>query len=113
MKKTIDLFCDIVDNYGDIGVVYRLGKELYNRNYKVRIFVNKLNEVSKIIKGFNSSLPYQVHNGIEFFDFNNFLVKVALNSKIVLSASFYLKLLNHFILVFVFYFQKFIKIFKK
>ena len=72
MKKTIDLFCDIVDNYGDIGVVYRLGKELYNRNYKVRIFVNKLNEVSKIIKGFNSSLPYQVHNGIEFFDFNNF-----------------------------------------
>ena len=31
MKKTIDLFCDIVDNYGDIGVVYRLGKELYNR----------------------------------------------------------------------------------
>lgn len=72
MKKTIDFFCDIIDNYGDIGVVYRLGKELYNKGYKVRIFVNNFNEVSKIIKGFNPKLTYQVCNGIEFFDFNSF-----------------------------------------
>lgn len=84
MKKTIDLFCDIVDNYGDIGVVYRLGRELSSRNYKVRIFVNKLDEVSKIIKGFNSKLSYQVHNKIEFLDFNNF--KINETAEIIIEA---------------------------
>ena len=72
MKKTIDLFCDIIDNYGDIGVVYRLGKELHNKNYKVRIFVNKLNEVAKIIRGFDSNLSQQIYKGIEFLNFDNF-----------------------------------------
>ena len=26
--KTLDIFCEIIDNYGDIGVVYRVAKEL-------------------------------------------------------------------------------------
>ena len=26
--KTLDIFCEIIDNYGDIGVVYRIAKEL-------------------------------------------------------------------------------------
>lgn len=26
--KSLDIFCEIIDNFGDIGVVYRLAKEL-------------------------------------------------------------------------------------
>ena len=26
--KTLDIFCEIIDNYGDIGVVYRVAKEI-------------------------------------------------------------------------------------
>ncbi|WP_339127086.1 elongation factor P maturation arginine rhamnosyltransferase EarP [Fusobacterium varium] len=24
--KSLDIFCEIIDNFGDIGVVYRIGK---------------------------------------------------------------------------------------
>jgi len=72
MKKTIDIFCNIIDNYGDIGVVYRLAKELEKRGNEVRIFVNKLNDVSKIIHNFNPQLDYQKINNISFLNLENF-----------------------------------------
>ncbi len=74
MKKTIDIFCDIIDNYGDIGIVYRLSKELSLNNYNVRIFVNKLHEVTKLIENFDEKLSYQKIEEIEFYNLDNFSV---------------------------------------
>lgn len=74
MKKTIDIFCDIIDNFGDIGVVYRLSKELSKREYKVRIFTNKLFEVKKIIDGIDENLNFQLINGIEFYSIEEFYI---------------------------------------
>lgn len=34
--KTLDIFCEIIDNYGDIGVVYRTAKELKKFFLKLR-----------------------------------------------------------------------------
>ncbi|MFA6708653.1 MAG: elongation factor P maturation arginine rhamnosyltransferase EarP [Fusobacterium sp.] len=50
IPKTIDIFCEVIDNYGDIGVIYRLAKEL-KRVYgkvRIRIILNKLEELLKI-----------------------------------------------------------------
>ncbi|MGB0405327.1 MAG: elongation factor P maturation arginine rhamnosyltransferase EarP, partial [Fusobacterium sp.] len=50
IPRSIDIFCEIIDNYGDIGVVYRLSKEL-KRVYpqvRIRIILNKLEELLKV-----------------------------------------------------------------
>ena len=65
--KTLDIFCEIIDNYGDIGVVYRTAKELQKifPKSKIRAFLNKLDEFKKI----NSQvldLPSQNIDGITF-----------------------------------------------
>lgn len=45
--KSLDIFCEIIDNFGDIGVVYRLAKELktfYNGEVKIRVILNRMDE---------------------------------------------------------------------
>lgn len=69
--KTLDIFCEIIDNYGDIGVVYRTAKELQKifPKSKIRVFLNKLDEFKKI----NSQvldLPSQNIDGIEYITFD-------------------------------------------
>lgn len=69
--KTLDIFCKIIDNYGDIGVVYRTAKELQKifPESKIRVFLNRLDEFKKI----NSQvldLPSQNIDGIEYITFD-------------------------------------------
>lgn len=69
--KTLDIFCEIIDNYGDIGVVYRTAKELQKifPKSKIRAFLNRLDEFKKI----NSQvldLPSQNIDGIEYITFD-------------------------------------------
>jgi len=71
---TIDIFCNVIDNFGDIGVVYRLSKELHGKGHSVRIFVNKLQEVSKLIENFDPHSNYQWLNGICFINLDNFSI---------------------------------------
>ena len=42
--NSIDIFCEIIDNFGDIGVVYRISKELKKifQNVRIRIVLNRL-----------------------------------------------------------------------
>ena len=44
--NSIDIFCEIIDNFGDIGVVYRISKELKKifQNVRIRIVLNRLEE---------------------------------------------------------------------
>ncbi|MDX8336294.1 elongation factor P maturation arginine rhamnosyltransferase EarP [Candidatus Cetobacterium colombiensis] len=51
--KRLDIFCEIIDNYGDIGVVYRLAKELkfiYKDKVEIRVILNKLEEFMELNK---------------------------------------------------------------
>ena len=50
--NSIDIFCDVIDNFGDIGVVYRFAKEmkLIYKDARIRVILNKLSELMKINK---------------------------------------------------------------
>jgi len=61
-----DIFCKIIDNFGDIGVCWRLAKQL-NHEYAldVRLWVDDLSVASKIVTGLDTDLNSQKINGIE------------------------------------------------
>lgn len=46
---TLDIFCDVIDNYGDAGVCLHLSRNLSKHDYKVRLFCNNLNVLNTII----------------------------------------------------------------
>ena len=50
--NSIDIFCEVIDNYGDVGVAYRLARE-FKRIYphkRLRFFLNKTEEINLIKK---------------------------------------------------------------
>ncbi|NME36706.1 MULTISPECIES: elongation factor P maturation arginine rhamnosyltransferase EarP [Fusobacterium] len=73
--NSIDIFCDVIDNYGDIGVVYRFAKEMKRvfPSARIRVILNKLEELIKINKE-ATYREYQVINGIEYI-FEDFFKK--------------------------------------
>lgn len=68
--KTLDIFCEIIDNYGDIGVVYRVAKELQRvfPDSKIRVFLNRLEEFKKINSNVKD-IPIQNLDNIEYITF--------------------------------------------
>ena len=46
----INIFCDVIDNFGDAGVCLRLGRALCNKKEQVNLFCNDLETIKKIIK---------------------------------------------------------------
>lgn len=64
-KISVDIFCKIIDNFGDIGVVYRLTKELkniYGNQLNIRIIINRLEEFIAINPNINNIDYQQVEN---------------------------------------------------
>ncbi|PKG73741.1 elongation factor P maturation arginine rhamnosyltransferase EarP [Shewanella sp. GutCb] len=60
-----DIFCCVVDNYGDIGVTWRLAKQL-TKEYQINItlWVDDLNSFSHILPPLDPSLNSQKHDGV-------------------------------------------------
>ena len=70
--KTLDIFCEIIDNYGDIGVVYRVAKELKKRfenRVKIRVFLNRNDEFLKINSN-AKDVGFQEIDGIFYITFD-------------------------------------------
>lgn len=64
--KRWDIFCRIVDNFGDIGVCWRLSQQLAHEHHlQVRLFIDDLAIASHIIYGLDCALRSQVINHIE------------------------------------------------
>ena len=66
--KELDIFVEIIDNYGDIGVIYRLAKEIFNKKngkIKIRVFINQTEELVKISEK-AQNIDVQNINGIEY-----------------------------------------------
>ena len=64
--KRWDLFCKVIDNYGDIGICWRLARQLRDEYaLNVRLWVDDLSVASRLIHGFNPSLNSQIANGVE------------------------------------------------
>ena len=64
--KTCDLFCTVVDNYGDIGVSWRLARQLANEHgVQVRLWVDDLRSFGKLCPGVDAALAEQRCRGVE------------------------------------------------
>jgi uncharacterized repeat protein (TIGR03837 family) len=61
-----DIFCAVVDNYGDIGVCWRLARQLANEHgVEVRLWVDDLEPLVKLRPDTNASLDNQNIDGVE------------------------------------------------
>ena len=61
-----DIFCSVVDNYGDIGVCWRLARQLAGEHgMRVRLWVDDLASFARINPGIDPALPAQSSRGVE------------------------------------------------
>jgi len=61
-----DVFCRVVDNYGDIGVCWRLARRLASGpGWRVRLWVDDLRAFARIQPGIDPRAARQAHSGID------------------------------------------------
>jgi len=66
MKATWDIFCDVVDNYGDIGVTWRLARQLASEHaLQVRLWVNDMRAFVRLCPAAVADAAVQSHAGVE------------------------------------------------
>ena len=65
MKKTWDIFCAVVDNYGDLGVCWRLARQLaMERGMPVRLWVDDLTPLRQLVPAASDADPQRLE-GVE------------------------------------------------
>jgi uncharacterized repeat protein (TIGR03837 family) len=63
---TADIFCKVVDNYGDIGVSWRLARQLADeQKFAVRLWVDNLASLARICSDANAQADIQMVRDIE------------------------------------------------
>jgi len=64
--NSCDIFCTVVDNYGDIGVCWRLAKQLASEHgMAVRLWVDDLASLRKLCPEVDPTRHIQQHRGVE------------------------------------------------
>ncbi len=64
--ETCDIFCAVVDNYGDIGVSWRLARQLANEHgMQVRLWVDDLHSFAKLCPEVDAALDGQYCRGVQ------------------------------------------------
>jgi uncharacterized repeat protein (TIGR03837 family) len=64
--RSWDIFCTVVDNFGDIGVCWRLARQLVaERGYRVRLWVDDLASFRRICADIATGLESQQSHGVE------------------------------------------------
>lgn len=59
-----DIFCRVVDNYGDAGVSWRLARRLAAMRQKVRLWVDRPQTLAKLLPALNADLQAQACDGV-------------------------------------------------
>ncbi|MCR5763156.1 MAG: elongation factor P maturation arginine rhamnosyltransferase EarP [Treponema sp.] len=69
----VTLLCDVVDNYGDIGVVYRLSRALsaLSPELHLTLVVSNLASFAQMAPGIDRNQALQKYNGWTVLDWNN------------------------------------------
>ena len=66
LPRSCDIFCTVVDNYGDIGVCWRLARQLANEHgVAVRLWVDNLHSFGKMLPELDADLSSQTCRGVE------------------------------------------------
>jgi len=60
-----DVFCQVVDNHGDIGVCWRLARQLAARGQRVRLWVDNASALAWMAPGFTSGVESGGAPGVE------------------------------------------------
>lgn len=77
MPRSCDIFCKVIDNYGDIGVAWRLARQLGNEHgLVVRLWVDDLNSFAKLCHEASPSAESQELQGVEVIRWGNEFLKV-------------------------------------
>ncbi|GAB4121368.1 MAG: elongation factor P maturation arginine rhamnosyltransferase EarP [Sideroxydans sp.] len=64
--RSCDIFCSVVDNYGDIGVSWRLARQLvHEHGLSVRLWVDDLHSFGKMLPELDVLLSRQTCRGVE------------------------------------------------
>lgn len=65
MRVTWDIFCRVVDNYGDIGVTWRLARQLVaEQGFAVRLWVDDLAAFARVCPGADAQAMAQLQQGV-------------------------------------------------
>lgn len=65
-SKSCDIFCSVVDNYGDIGVCWRLARQLANEHgLQLRLWVDDLRSFGKLCPELDVDLAEQICREVE------------------------------------------------
>lgn len=72
--STLDIFCHVIDNFGDIGVVYRFAREfrLLKPQCRVRVFIDAFDPLPPIDPRIDPGKVTQTVNEITFINFASF-----------------------------------------
>lgn len=66
VKVAWDIFCVVVDNYGDIGVTWRLARQLAaEHGQRVRLWVDDLETFARLCPGTSANAAQQWHEGVD------------------------------------------------
>lgn len=64
--RSWDIFCTVIDNYGDIGVCWRLARQLAQEHgHAVRLWVDDLASFARLAPSVSPALPVQRLSGVE------------------------------------------------
>lgn len=65
-RRRWDIFCRVVDNFGDIGICWRLARQLHEEyGLHIRLWVDDLVSTKRLLPEFDMSLPQQTVRGVE------------------------------------------------
>jgi uncharacterized repeat protein (TIGR03837 family) len=66
MKLHWDLFCSVIDNYGDVGICWRIARELTaEHGQQVRLWVDDLDSFQRLWPNISPDLETQICEGVE------------------------------------------------
>lgn len=82
-----DIFCAVVDNFGDIGVTWRLARQLEQEGHgKIRLWVDDLVSFARICPGLDPALDGQWQQGIYVQRWHEALPADAVPARVVIEA---------------------------
>ena len=68
---TVDIFCEVIDNFGDAGVSWRLARALTARRLLVRLWINDLSCLKRLRPSVDEHLAKQALDGFQVIAWND------------------------------------------
>lgn len=66
MKASWDIFCSVVDNFGDVGVTFRLARQLVaEHGMDVCLWIDDLSAFARLCPGADPAADEQLHDGLK------------------------------------------------